>query len=239
MNNAYQNPYVLAADASQLERSQFIRRTYAHLAAAILAFVALEAVMIPAFGPQMTQLMGSGQYSWLIVLGLFMGASWLAQKWALSGTSLATQYAGLALYVIAEAIIFVPILTIAASMTTVEGSPDSTLIPTAALLTLGLFLGLTAIVVTTKKDFSFLGGILTIGGFIAMGVIVASIIFGFQLGTIFAAIMVLFAAGTILYQTSAIFHQYTTGQYVAAALGLFASVALLFFYILRILMSRR
>ncbi|MGH8047098.1 MAG: Bax inhibitor-1/YccA family protein [Chthoniobacterales bacterium] len=238
MSNAYQNPFVLAAEASQLDRSQFLRRTYAHLAGAILAFVALEAVLIPTVGPMMTNLMVGMQYSWLIVLGLFMGASWLAQKWALSGTSLSTQYAGLGLYVVAEAIIFIPILTIASRMAATDPS-QRTLIPAAGMLTIGLFLGLTAIVVTTKKDFSFLGGILKIGGFVAMGFIVASIVFGFNLGNLFAAIMVLFAAGAILYQTSAIFNQYSTGQYVAAALGLFASVALLFFYILRILMSRR
>ena len=233
MNNAYQNPYLAAADAGPLERTQFLRRTYMHLAAAILAFAGLEAILLPTFGPQMTKLMVGSQYSWLVVLGLFMGASWLAEKWARSGTSLGTQYAGLGLYVVAEAIIFVPILTIAINMS------DKTLIPVAAMLTIGLFLGLTAVVLTTKKDFSFLGSFLKIGGFIAMGFIVASIVFGFNLGTIFAAVMVLFAAGAILYQTSAVFHQYSTGQYVAAALGLFASVALLFFYILRILMSRR
>jgi FtsH-binding integral membrane protein len=233
MSTAYENPYVLAAEASEIARSQFIRRTYMHLAVAILAFVGIEAVLVPSVGPQMTQLMSGTQYSWLVVLGLFMAASWLAEKWARSGTSLTVQYAGLGLYVVAEAIIFLPILTIAANMS------DPTLIPTAALLTIGLFLGLTAVVVTTRKDFSFLGGILKIGGFVALAFIVASIVFGFNLGVIFAAVMVVFAAGAILYQTSAIFQQYTTGQYVAAALGLFASVALLFFYILRILMSRR
>jgi FtsH-binding integral membrane protein len=235
MSNAYQNPYVLAADSSIVERGQFLRRTYLHLAAAILAFAGLEAVFLNSpIASIMTQLMAGTQYAWLIVLGLFMGASWLAQKWALSGTSIAMQYAGLGLYVLAEAIIFIPILYIAT-----EQLHEPNLIAMAGMLTLGLFFGLTAIVVTTKKDFSFLGGFLKIGSFVALGFIVASILFGFSLGNLFAGAMILFAGGAILYQTSAIFNQYSTGQYVAAALGLFASVALLFFYVLQFLMGSR
>ena len=235
MNNAYQNPYLSAADASIAERSQFLRRTYLHLAAAILAFAGLEAVFLNSpIAPAMTKLMVGTQYSWLIVLGLFMGASWLAQKWAQSGTSVAMQYAGLGLYVLAEAIIFIPILTIA-----VYQLQEPNLVAMAGMITMGLFLGLTAVVVTTKKHFSFLGGFLKIGSFVALGFIVASIAFGFSLGTLFAGVMVLFAGAAILYQTSAIFQQYSTGQYVAAALGLFASVALLFFYVLQFLMGRR
>jgi uncharacterized protein len=89
----------------------------------------------------------------------------------------------------------------------------------------------------TKKDFSFLGGILTIGGFIALGLIVCSAIFGFTLGLIFSVVMVAFAAAAILYDTSKIMHNYATHQYVAASLELFASVALLFWYVLQVVMS--
>jgi FtsH-binding integral membrane protein len=77
-----------------------------------------------------------------------------------------------------------------------------------------------------------------VGGFVALGIIVVSMIFGFNLGTIFAGAMALFASVAILYNTSNIIHHYRTDQYVSAALSLFASVALLFWYILRIFMSR-
>ncbi len=235
MSNAYQNPYVLAADSSTVERSQFLRRTYLHLAGAILALIGLEAMLLNSpIALPMTKLMIGTQYAWLAVLALFMGASWLAQKWALSGTSLGIQYAGLGLYVLAEAFVLMPILTIA-----VHYLNEPNLIAMAGMITIGLFLGLTAIVVTTKKDFSFLGGILKVGSFVALGLIVASILFGFTLGTFFAAVMVLFVGAVILYQTSAIFNQYSTNQYVAASLGLFASVATMFFYVLQILIGRR
>ncbi len=99
------------------------------------------------------------------------------------------------------------------------------------------FAGLTAMVLISKKDFSFMRGALTVAGFSAMGLIVVSILFGMSLGTWFAWAMAAFAAGAIVYQTSNIVHVYRPGQHVAAALGLFASVALLLWYVLRIFMA--
>ncbi|MDQ4062346.1 MAG: Bax inhibitor-1 family protein, partial [Actinomycetota bacterium] len=144
------------------------------------------------------------------------------------------QYAGLALYVVAEAILFVPLLFVAVFMIN-----DPTLLPTAAIITGLLFAGLTTVAFTTKADFSFLRGILVIGGFIALGLIIASILFGFTLGLIFSVVMVGFASIAILYYTSNIIHYYRTDQYVAASVTLFASVALLFYYVLQILISLR
>jgi FtsH-binding integral membrane protein len=172
------------------------------------------------------------QYSWLIVLGAFMGVSFLANWWANSTSSSAVQYLGLGLYVIAEAVIFVPLIFIAAVYS------DASVIPKAGIVTLGLFLGITATVFLTRTDFSFLGPIVAIGGFAALGFIAASILFGFSLGSIFAFVMVAFAGTAILYNTSKVLHNYNTNQHVAAALTLFAGIALLFWYILSIFSSR-
>jgi hypothetical protein len=68
---------------------------------------------------------------------------------------------------------------------------------------------------------------------------VVGLIFGFNLGTWFAGAMVLFAGAAIAYETSNMVHHYRPGQHVAAALGLFASVALLFWYILQLVMGSR
>ena len=78
---------------------------------------------------------------------------------------------------------------------------------------------------------------LVVGFFVALGIIVIGIIGGFNLGLWFSGAMVLLAGGAILYSTSNIIHHYNTNQYVAASLGLFASVALLFWYVLRIVMA--
>ncbi len=142
-----------------------------------------------------------------------------------------TQYLGLGIYVVAQALIFSPMLYIAAFFS------DPNVIPTAGILTLLLFAGLTAIAFTSKSDFSFLRSILTIGGFVALGLIICSVIFGFTLGLLFSVVMVVFASAAILYDTGKILHHYSTRHYVAASLELFASVALLFWYILQIVMS--
>ena len=229
MNYAGYADTVIYAGAS--ERAAFIRRTYAHLAVAVLAFIAVEWMLLQlpiagAIAGAMT-----GGYSWLIVLAVFMGVSWLAERWANSETSPQMQYLGLGLFVVAEAVIFLPLLYIASHFASAD------VIPMAALITGFLFTGLTATVFITRKDFSWMRSILTIGGFVALGVIVASIFFGFSLGVFFSGIMVLFASGAILYDTSQVLHHYRTNQHVAASLSLFASVALLFWYVLRIVMS--
>jgi len=84
-----------------------------------------------------------------------------------------------------------------------------------------------------------LRSILVIGAFAALGLIISSSLFGFTLGNLFAFAMVAFAGTAILYDTSNVLHRYNTNQHVAAALSLFASIALLFWYILRIFTSRR
>ncbi|MEN8695452.1 MAG: Bax inhibitor-1 family protein [Akkermansiaceae bacterium] len=232
--NPYAAPYSVA-EAPADARTSFYQKTYMHLAGAIGAFIVLEAMLfaIPGIEQKVFGLLGAGQFSWLIVMGAFMAVSWIAEKWANSGASRSTQYLGLSVYVAAQALILLPMLLLASRM---MGRPD--LIMQAAVLTGALFIGLTVVAFTTKKDFSFLGGILKIGGFIALGLIAASFFFGgLNLGTWFSAVMILFAGGSILYQTSNIIHHYRPDQHVAASLGLFASVALLFWYVLRILMS--
>lgn len=223
----YASPYTVAAQPVDA-RATFIRKTYAHLGGAILAFALIEAIFlqIPAMQNLASMMMGN----WWIVLIAYMGVSFLASKWAASSTKLSTQYMGLGLFVVAEAVIFLPMLMIATSY-----FPG--IITQAAVVTLGLTAGITMIAFMTKKDFSFLNGFLTIGGFVALGLIFASMIFGFQLGIIFAGAMALFAGVAVLRDTSNIIHHYQTNQYVAASLGLFASIALLFWYVLQILMS--
>jgi len=222
--------------ASSVEdRAKFIERTYLHLAGAIAGFVVLEYFLLGSDAVRefaMTSMTGS-QYSWLIVLGAFMGVSYVADKWARSATSLPLQYAGLSLYVVGEAIIFVPLLMIAQMMS----GPENPIIFTAGVSTMAIFAALTGIVLYTKKDFSWMRGALSIMGLAAVGLIVASIVFGFSLGIIFTVAMIAFAACYILYDTSNILHHYRTDQYVAASLGLFASVALLFWYVIRLVMA--
>ncbi len=218
------------AQARPSERAEFIRKTYLHLAGAVAAFLGLEIVLVPLLAPVMIPLISSG-IGWMLVLGAFVLLGWLARSLAQSTSSVQLQYLGLGLYVLFEAIIFVPLIYIAVAFS----SPS--VLPTAAVLTGLMFAGLTAIAFITRSDFSFLRGALMLGGFLALGLIICSFIFGFSLGLLFSVFMVVLASGAILYDTSNILHHYRPGQHVAAALELFASVALLFWYVLRIVMA--
>lgn len=223
----------LVAYSTDIEKAEFYKKTYMHVAFAILAFIAVEAILLNVVPPDLIYMMVGQKYSWLLVLGIFWLASFLATKWSLA-QSRSTQYLGLGIYILLEAIIFLPMMYIAMAY-----AGGGEVVFQAATLTVAMFSGISYVAFTSKKDFSFLRNIIAIGGFIAIGLIVAGMIFGFNLGLWFSVGMVILASATILYQTSKLKDSYSTDQYVGASLQLFASIMLLFWYILRILMSRR
>ena len=212
-------------------RGAFITRTYTHLLGAILAFALIEIYLFQTgMAESIARVLLGG--SWLIVLGGFMILSWIATHFAHSAQTKGGQYGALGLFVVGQAIIFTPLLYIADSM-----APG--VINSAATVTLLGFLGLTIVAFHTRKDFSFLGGLLRWGFICALVLIVASVLFGFHLGTIFTVAMILLAGGAILYDTSNVLHHYPEDRHVGAALQLFASVALLFWYVLQFFLSSR
>jgi uncharacterized protein len=227
--------YETVASAPVSARVRFIRRTYAHLAVAIAAFVGIEAALFSTgLGLDIMKTMFAFRGAWIALMVLFVVGGIGAQMMARSRSSPGLQYAGLTLYVLLEVVIFLPLLAIAE-----REFPGQHLPVQAGALTLAVFAGLTAAVFWSGKDFSFLGPVLWVCSFLALGLIVAAMIGGFNLGLVFMAAMVALAAGFIIYDTSNIIHHYGTDQYVAASLNLFASVALLFWYILRIFMLSR
>jgi FtsH-binding integral membrane protein len=227
--------YETVAAAPVNERVQFIRRTYAHLALAIGAFVGIEAALFSTgLGFEMLRTMFAFKGAWFGLMVLFVVGGIGAQMMARSRSSSVLQYAGLGLYVMLEVVIFLPILAIAEYR-----FPGQHLPLEAGALTLLVFAGLTAAVFVSGKDFSFLGPVLWVCSFLAMGLVLIAVIGHLNLGLVFMAAMVALAAGFIIYDTSNIIHHYGTSQYVAASLNLFASVALLFWYILQIFMSSR
>lgn len=233
MQNPYAPPQDRFAPVAQLrqeQRAAFLTRTYGHLLGAIVAFTAIEAFFFQSgLAYPMAQSMLS--VSWLLVLGGFVVVSWLASGVAHRAKSLPVQYLALGGFVVAEAIIFVPLLVIADLR--VPGAISS-----AAMVTIAAFCGLTWVAMSTGKDFTFLGGLVRWGLVLALVGIVAAVIFGFELGTWFSVAMVGLAGAAILYDTSKILHHYPQDRHVAAALELFASVALMFWYVLRIFISR-
>ncbi len=222
------------ADAAPDKRAQFIRRTYTHLALALFAFVGLEAVLIntPAVVNAAGAILGAHQFAWAGVIGALMLVGWMTRSMARSASK-STQYLGLGIYVVAQALIFVPLVLIAMYY----AGPE--LLIQAGLMTGLLFAGLTVTVFITRKDFSFLSTALTVGGFVALGLILCGVFFGVSLGMWFSVGMIILMAGAILYDTSNILHHYDEEQYVGASLELFASFVLMLWYVIQLLISLR
>jgi FtsH-binding integral membrane protein len=172
--------------------------------------------------------------SWIALMVLFVVGGYAAQAMAHSRSGPGLQYAGLTMYVLLECVIFLPILYIADLR-----FPGQHLPLQAGIITLAAFAGLTAAVFLSGKDFSFMGPILCVGSFILLGAVIAAVAFGFNFGLLGCVAVLALAAGFIIYDTSNIIHRYNTNQHVAASLNLFASVALMFWYVLRILMITR
>lgn len=212
-------------------RAQFITRTYTHLVAGILGFILVELGLFESgLAAQIAHFMIGT--NWLLILGAFMLTGWLASRTAQTSTSIGMQYFAFAAYVVAEALIFVPLLYIADARA--PGTIDSATVVTA-LGTAGLMF----VAHSTRKDFSFLRAILMWGGVLALVAIIGGVLFGFQLGTWFSVLMIGFAGAAVLYDTSNIILNYPEDRYVSAAMQLFASIALMFWYVLRLFMGNR
>lgn len=232
------------------DRVAFLRKTYGLLGIALIAFALLTAGFMGLATEASLRFsawaFGGGGLSWLIVLGLFMLVGYIAQRLAMSSTSRGLQLLGLGIFVAAESALLQPLLWVLIArfgnhavlgQGAVLTGQAATILLQSVVITLAIFIGLTATVFLTKKDFSFLGGILTIASFAVLGVILVSIIFGFSLGAFFCGAVVLIMAGYILYQTSLVMNYFPPSGYVAAALMLFSTIATLFWYVLQLVMS--
>lgn len=217
------------AEDSVENRSEFIWKSYAHVVGAILAFAAISVYFFQSgISERIARPMLE---NWWLVLGAFIIGGWGASHVAHRVQSMAAQYAALAFFVFLEALIFAPMLYIAYMM-------QPGIIDSAAGVTILGCIGLVAVAMITRKDFSFLRGLLVWGGILALIGIGGSFIFGYNMGTWFSLAMIGLAGASVLYDTSNIMHHYPKDKYVAASLALFASIALMFWYVLRLFMSR-
>ena len=230
--NNFRSTPSFSPEQAATQRGVFIMKVYGHLLGAIALFTLVEIYFFKS-GLALKITNALQGVNWLLVLGGFMISGWLARSMAAKAGGLGTQYFGLSLYVLAQAIIFAPMLYIANTYT------GGGVIQSAAAITILGFIGLTAVVFQTRKDFSFMGGLLRWGGVVALVAIAGAVLFGFELGTWFSVAMIALAGGAILHDTSNILRYWPNDRYVGASLELFASVALMFWYVLRLLMSRR
>lgn len=234
------NPFIVA-DAPAADRAAFFRRTYGLVAIGFAAFAALLAIFFVGFDQSsgiafaLFTALGSlvswlGSWSILLVMLAFWGATTVAQSLAFNRASRSSQYAGLGLYVVLEALIFVPLIGYVILST--KGNASSVLVP-AGIVTGGMIAGLTALVFMTNLDFSFLKVAIILGSFAAIAIVIVAAIAGLSLGAWFSIAMIVLMATVILYQTNEIKNTLETDQHVAAAFILFSSFVTLLFYVIR------
>ena len=217
------------SELSVEDRSNFIWKCYAHVVGAILAFAAVSVYLFTSgISAAILEPMVN---NWFLVLGAFIIAGMGATHVAHRIESKNMQYAAFGAFVVLEALIFAPMLYVAYMM-------EPGIIDSAAGVTILGSIGLIAVAMVTRKDFSFLRGMLVWVGVLALVAIAGALIFGFHLGTWFSVAMIGFAGAAVLYDTSNILHHYPQDKYVAASMQLFASIATMFWYILRLFMSR-
>jgi modulator of FtsH protease len=98
-----------------------------------------------------------------------------------------------------------------------------------------IFLGLAGYAMTTRKDFSFMGGFLMVGVLVAFLGSIAAVVFSIPaLALAVSAMFVLLMSGLILYQVSELVHGGET-NYILATVGLYVSIYNLFLSLLQLL----
>ncbi len=212
-----QNYSLEQATATGTESSAVLRNTYG-LLALTLAFSGLVAYI--------SQQMNMPHPGIMLTLVGFYGLFFLTMKLRNSGWGLLTTFAltGFMGYTLG------PILNMYMSMPN-----GGSVISSAFAMTAFVFTGLSAYVLITRKDMSFLSGFITVGCFVLIAAMIAGFIFdisGLQLAI--SAGFVLFSSAMILFQTSAIING-GERNYIMATITLYVSIYNLFLSLLHIL----
>lgn len=214
-----------AAEAPLAERLSFIRKVYALFFVGILCAIGgvLAGLMFP---PIMALIIQHPIITMLLLFGGVIAAQAVRQVPVLNLVAF-VGFTGLTGLVISPLMYF-------------YGQTNPNSLWQAGLMTVGLFGGLTAYVFISKKDFSFLRGMVTTGLIILILGGLVNIFLGsagFSFGLAVAALLLF--AGYVLYDTSNIIRRYPTNEYIAGALSLYLDFWNIFLAILRILNAGR
>lgn len=210
------------------EQREFVIKTYSHLVGAIICFAAASNILLNlGFGEEFYWIIEDNRWTWLLVLCAFVAFGWLADQ-LVKAEGLQIQYIALGTAILVEAAIFSPII-----YATYEYSGYQA-IQGAGIGALALCLALTMTARNSRSDFSFLDGFIRLGTVMSLGLIISSIVFDFSLGLLFSYAMLAFAGVCVLRDTARVKSNYHKGRYVAASLELFASAAIMFWYMIQI-----
>jgi FtsH-binding integral membrane protein len=216
----------LAINAPADARATFLQKTYSLVFAGVLTF----ALTLFLSGPDMPlhSLAMSIGLNWITTLVIFFGGMMAVRMLARTVMGLPLFFA----FTFGFGLIAAPLVSL---IQTTDGG--AVIIGQASLMTAFLFLGLTAYVFKSGRDFSFLYGFLWLAFFGMMGVAVASWLLGYSVGVWYSYLGAGLMCAHILYDTSNVMRRYSTDSHVSAALELFTDVVLLFWYLLQIAWS--
>lgn len=215
-----------AAESGLAERLGFVRKVYALFFAATLFAVGGVAIGF-AFPEFVFSIFARPLVAFLVLIGGVFAAQAVRHVRGLNLLALFgfTTLTGL---VISPLMIF-------------YAATNPTSIIQAGVLTVAIFGGLTAYVFITKRDFSFLRGLLFTGLIMVVvgGLLNVFLIGSSAIGFAIAAMCLLLFSGYVLYDTSNIIRRYPTNEYVAGALSLYLDAFNIFLALLRLLNAGR
>jgi FtsH-binding integral membrane protein len=220
----------------EVDRATFVVNVYKHVAAALAAFFAFEVLLFATgIAGRMEEFFfgGSSGATWLLLMGGVMVIQMFSANAAADLVNPPRQYIGLFGSAFGQALIFAPFLSLVFN----RGGGGATVVEAAVITGIG-FAILTGIGLFTRKDLSFLRPLIMWGMGLALLAIVGGVIFGFGLGTWFSVAMIGVSGASILYQTQSVVRRYPVQAHVSAAIALFSSLMTMFWYVLRLVMSR-
>lgn len=213
------------------DRAAFVIRVYQHVLGAVGAFVAIESLFfVTGIAEGLYNFFSGTGAAWLLMLGAFMVGQWFVSNAVSDLSNPARQYLGLLGSAAIYAVLFAPFLFYVYKVQDAGGT-----IAAAAVITAIGFAVLSVVAFTTRKDLSFLRPMIMWGFGGALLLIVAAVLFGWNLGVWFSVGMIVLSGAAILYQTQTIIRQFPGTAYVAAAVQLFGSLMTMFWYVLRLL----
>ncbi len=215
-----------AAQAGVAERMSFVRKVYALFFAATLFAVGGVGLSL-SYRPLLRFAFEHPFIMLIVMLGGVMGAQAVRH---VPGLNLFALFA----FTTLTGVVISPLIALYTQL-----NPASIL--QAGVLTIGIFGGLTAYVFISKKDFSFLRGMVTVGLIV---VVLAGLLNIFLVGSsafsfaISVAVLLLFS-GFVLYDTSNIIRRYPVNEYISGALSLYLDAFNIFLALLNILNAGR
>lgn len=225
----------VVANASPVTRAAFLRKVYATLTAGVGVslgtgiVLALQAAADPTHFVR-TMLQGSGM--WMLFLGYLALSFMVGAVVRVRGVNILAY-----LFFTAFTGFFIsPLLT----YSILQAGGALTIVWQALGLTVFAFGGLTAYVLISGKDFSFIKGFIWTGFWILLGFMVVGFFvdsWAYHMGITAAGLLVF--VGFVLYDTSEIMHRYGPGDWVAGAFSLFIDFINMFIRILMLLAGRR